>query len=71
MSSNGSHFTSGNPNSPDPNGTQVAFLQGNGSISQTVTLAAGCYTFPSRPPNAPISQPERGIEVLSTTPQSA
>jgi subtilisin family serine protease len=34
ISGNGSGFTSGNPNAPQ--GTQVAFLQGDGSISQFV-----------------------------------
>src|SRR5262249_57081705 len=39
---NGSGFTNGNPNAPD--GTQVAFLQGTGSMSQVVNFAAGSYT---------------------------
>jgi hypothetical protein len=44
VASNGSGFTSGNPNAP--NGSQVAFLQGaNSSISQSITLAAGSYTL--------------------------
>jgi hypothetical protein len=42
VSGNGSDFTSGNPNAPQ--GNQVAFLQGFGSASQTVTFAAGTYT---------------------------
>ena len=33
ITANGSPFTTGNPNAPE--GNQVAFLQGNGSISQT------------------------------------
>jgi hypothetical protein len=42
ISSNGSGFTSGNPNAPD--GSQVAYLQSNGaSMSQSVSLAAGSY----------------------------
>src|SRR5262249_55402762 len=42
ISGNGSGFTAGNPNAPE--GAQVAFLQGNGSFSPTVTgMAAGTY----------------------------
>jgi ELWxxDGT repeat protein len=41
ISGNGSGFTSGNPNAPE--GAQVAFLQGNGSFSQSLDLAAGTY----------------------------
>ena len=42
ISANGSGFTSGNP--PAPEGTQVAFLQNTGSISQAVAgWAAGSY----------------------------
>src|SRR5207249_4134291 len=40
---NGSGFTAGNPGAPQ--GGQVAFLQGTGSVSQSVTLAAGTYTL--------------------------
>jgi hypothetical protein len=43
VAGNGSAFTSGNPNAPG--GTQVAFLQGYGSVRQSVTLAAGTYTL--------------------------
>ncbi len=43
VSSNGSSFTVDNPAAP--NGTQVAFLNGTGSISQSVTLAAGSYNI--------------------------
>lgn len=43
ISANGSGFTSGNPAAPQ--GTQVAFLQGASSISQTVSLAAGQYVL--------------------------
>jgi YD repeat-containing protein len=43
VAGNGSGFTSGNPDAPQ--GTQVGFLQGQGSsISQALTLAAGTYT---------------------------
>ena len=42
IAANGSGFTSGNP--PAPEGTQVAFLQATGSISQAVAgWAAGSY----------------------------
>src|SRR5262249_46003945 len=43
VAGNGSAFTAGNPAAPD--GTQVAFLQGTGSFSQSVALAAGAYTI--------------------------
>jgi hypothetical protein len=42
VAGNGSGFTAGNPNAPE--GTQVGFLQGHGSFSQTVAgLPAGTY----------------------------
>jgi uncharacterized protein YabE (DUF348 family) len=43
VSSNGSALTAGNPNAPD--GSQVAFLQGNGSLSESVYLNAGSYSL--------------------------
>ncbi len=43
LSGNGSGFTSGNPNAPE--GTQVAFLQGTGSVSQSINLPGGTYTL--------------------------
>jgi hypothetical protein len=43
VAGNGSGLTDGNPDAPD--GTQVAFLQGFGSISQTLTFAAGTYSL--------------------------
>ena len=43
VSSNSSAFTAGDPNAP--NGAQVAFIQDNASISQTVTLDAGVYNL--------------------------
>jgi subtilase family serine protease len=46
VAGNGSGFTSGNPNAPD--GTQVAFLQGFGSASQSVSFAAGTYSLSFR-----------------------
>jgi hypothetical protein len=43
VSGNGSLFTNGNPNAPE--GSQVAFLQQNGTISQAINFAAGTYTL--------------------------
>ena len=43
VSANGSAFTQGNPNAP--NGTQVAFLKNNASMSQSVYLDAGVYNL--------------------------
>jgi hypothetical protein len=43
VSSNGSAFTTGNANAPD--GTQVAFLKNNATMSQSVYLAAGFYNI--------------------------
>jgi hypothetical protein len=42
VAGNGSGFTAGNPNAPQ--GTQVAFLQDTGSVSQSISLATGNYT---------------------------
>lgn len=41
IAANGSTLTSNNPNAPQ--GTQVAFLQGTGSFSQTISFRAGSY----------------------------
>jgi hypothetical protein len=41
LTGNGSLFTIGNPNAPQ--GSQVAYLQGLGSVSQHVTFAAGTF----------------------------
>jgi hypothetical protein len=43
VAGNGSGFTAGNPAAPE--GSQVAFLQQYGSISQTVAVAAGTYSL--------------------------
>jgi hypothetical protein len=43
ITGNGNAFTSGN--GPAPEGSQVAFLQGNGMAMQSVNLAAGSYTL--------------------------
>jgi hypothetical protein len=42
VAGNGSDFTAGNPDAPE--GTQVAFVQAYGSISQAFTFAVGSYT---------------------------
>jgi hypothetical protein len=42
VAGNGSGFTLRNP--PAPQGTQVAFLQGTGRVSQAIYFAAGTYT---------------------------
>ena len=41
VTGNGSGFTAQNPNAPE--GSQAAFLQGDGTMSQSVDLAAGTY----------------------------
>jgi archaellum component FlaF (FlaF/FlaG flagellin family) len=43
LATNGSAFTQGNPDAPQ--GNQVAFLQGTGTISQNVTMPAGAYNI--------------------------
>jgi hypothetical protein len=43
LTGNGSGFTSGNPSAPQ--GNQAAFLQGYGSISQSVDFTAGSYVI--------------------------
>jgi PKD repeat protein len=43
IAANNSPFTSANPAAPQ--GSQVAFLQNTGSISQAVSMAAGSYTL--------------------------
>src|SRR5262249_19958863 len=43
VAGNGSGFTDGNPNAPQ--GSQVALLQGAGSFSQALSLAAGTYSL--------------------------
>ena len=43
ITGNGNAFTSGNGVAPE--GSQVAFLQGNGMVAQTANLTAGSYTL--------------------------
>jgi hypothetical protein len=45
ITTNDSPFNASNPNSPDPNGTQVAFLQDLGSMGQSVYMDVGTYSF--------------------------
>ncbi len=68
---NSSAFTAGNPAAPQ--GTQVAFLQNRGRITQTVAnFAAGSYTISFRPPNGPTTaRRTRPSRSSSTAPSSA
>ena len=43
VAGNRSAFTSGNPNAPQ--GSQVAFIQGSGSVSQSFSFASGSYVI--------------------------
>ena len=43
ISGNGTGFTGSNPNAPE--GTQIAFIQGNGTITQVVNLVTGTYVL--------------------------
>jgi hypothetical protein len=43
VAGNGSGFTNTNPSAPE--GTQVGFIQGTGSISQSLTFTAGTFTI--------------------------
>jgi hypothetical protein len=73
VSGNGSAFTASNPSAPD--GSQVAFLQGTGSISQSVYLDAGTYnlSFLAAQRGGSSQKDSQGIEVLlgSTPPGSS
>ena len=76
MSSNGSAFTVDNPIAPD--GTQVAFLQGTGSMSQSVYLDAGTYSLSFLAAQRPADQTHYqeiqvlvdGVQVGLVTPSS-
>ena len=69
VSSNGSPFTAGNPNAPD--GTQVALIKGTGSMSQSVSLAAGTYSLSFLAANAPITRARANkSRCWSTAPRS-
>ncbi|MBA4065783.1 MAG: hypothetical protein C0501_19110 [Isosphaera sp.] len=56
VSGNGSAFTGGSPGAPE--GGQVAFLQGAGSIAQTVTLVPGTYALTFRAAQRGNDQPD-------------
>lgn len=64
VTANSSPFTSSNPNAPD--GNQVAFLQGGGSMGQTLYLDAGSYvfTFAAAQRGGSAQQHAQEIEVL-------
>jgi hypothetical protein len=63
VAGNGSGFTAGNPTASQ--GSQVAFLQATGSISQSVTLAAGTYSLSfSAAQRANFQSSSQSIQVL-------
>jgi hypothetical protein len=63
VSQNGSGFTSGNPSAPQ--GSQVAFVQNAGAISQSVNLTAGTYVLTlEAAQRANIAQSGQEIEIL-------
>jgi hypothetical protein len=77
VSNNDSAFTSNNANSPDPNGTQVAFIQYGGSMSQSVYLGAGSYSLSlmaaqryGQPSDLEIQVLVNGVQVGTITPTS-
>jgi hypothetical protein len=61
ISSNGSTFTTGSPNAPD--GSQVAFINGAGAISQTAYLAAGSYNISFQAAQSPGNTVSQGEEI--------
>src|SRR5262249_18595507 len=66
VTGNQSGFTNNNPNAPE--GEQVAFIQGQGSISRTLALDAGPYTVSflaaQRGPNNPFPTSTQEVQVL-------
>ncbi len=62
LAGNASAFTLGNPSAPQ--GSQVAFLQMTGSVSQSVTLAAGTYSISLDASQRAIGPSNQTIEVL-------
>ena len=59
VAADGSGFTAGNPSAPE--GDQVGFLQKTGSISQSVSVAAGAAGgVPAELPGGPARQPAGG-----------
>jgi len=77
VSSNSSTFTVGNPTAP--NGTQVAYLQGTGSMTESIYLDAGGYCLTFRAAQRGVSQSSYqqlavlvdGVQVSSITPSGA
>jgi hypothetical protein len=59
---NDSDYTTGNP--PAPEGLQVGFVQGDSSISQTVTLGQGTYTFSLYAAQSARNQTPQSLNVL-------
>ncbi len=69
VAGNGSGITSGNPNAPQ--GTQVGWLQNNGTISQTVTFAPGAFTVSfdaAQPPTIPVIQASKSSSTAKPSP---
>ncbi len=62
VTGNGSAFTAGNPNAPQ--GSQAAFIQMTGSVSQSVALAAGTYSISLDAAQRAIGSSNQTIEVL-------
>ncbi len=62
VAANGSSFTTNNPNAPQ--GSQVAFIQVTGSLSQSVVLAGGTYSISLDAAQRNIAQAGQTIEVL-------
>ena len=62
VTGNGSGFTANNPNAPQ--GSQVAFIQITGSLSQSVVLAGGTYSISLDAAQRSIGSSNQTIEVL-------
>jgi hypothetical protein len=62
VSSNGSVFTSGNPTAPG--GSQVAFIQGGASMSQSDYMDSGTYTLSLQAAQRAGQKQYQEIEVL-------
>jgi hypothetical protein len=57
-----SNYTTGNP--PAPDGLQVGFVQGDSSISQTITLAQGTYTLSLVAAQSALNQSPQSLNVF-------
>jgi antitoxin (DNA-binding transcriptional repressor) of toxin-antitoxin stability system len=62
VAANGSGFTYANPSAPQ--GAQVAFIQGTGSVSQSLDLSAGTYSISLELAQRAFKQAGQEIEVL-------